>query len=102
MTVIRTPVFRKLFLAALLLVTASFIALNSYLLGYITQRELNSGQRRLEISGRLLANEEEQVPPSDLQSWARQAAGRVEARITVISDDGAVLADSESAPESME
>jgi two-component system, OmpR family, phosphate regulon sensor histidine kinase PhoR len=100
--IIRTPIFRKLLLGSSLIVAVSFLTLNFYLSRYITQRELQGAQQMLETSARILAAEVAQVPPSELQAWTLRAGERAQARITVISDAGIVLADSEHHPESME
>ena len=100
--IIRTPIFRKLLLGSCLIVAVSFLTLNFYLSRYIAQREVQGAQQTLEMSARILAAEVGQVPPSELQAWALRAGESAQARITVISDAGMVLADSEHHPESME
>jgi two-component system, OmpR family, phosphate regulon sensor histidine kinase PhoR len=102
MSIFKTPIFRRLLLGSCLILAVSFLVLNFYLSRYITEGELQDAQRTLEMSARILAAEVGQVPPSELQSWALRAGARAQARITVISDAGVVLADSEHDPESME
>src|SRR5439155_307711 len=78
------------------------LTLDFYLTRYTAARETEQAQRRLTSEGLVLAPEVSDVPPSQLEDWARRAATRARARITVVDPSGVVLADSEHDPETME
>ncbi len=97
-----SPVFRKLFLSALLLIAMTLVVLDFYLTRYTARRQVESVQQQLAAEARILAGELGTVPRPTLEDWARDAETRAQTRITVIGPDGVVLADSQHDPETME
>ncbi len=98
----RSRIFLKLFLAALLIVAACTLTLN------VLIRRSWEGMLRSEIQTSLrqktlmFASRVEGSPPQSLQDITMQAAKAAEARVTVIDSTGRVLADTEADPEKME
>ena len=97
-----SPVFRKLFLSALLLTATTLVVLDFYLTRYTARRQVESVQQQLAAEARILAGELTAVAPPGVEEWAHNAETRAQARITVIGPDGVVLADSGHDPETME
>src|SRR5690348_2398505 len=85
MMIIGTPVFRRLVLGAVLVVAATFVALNYWLVTDVHQEEFRNSQQRLVISARILAAELPAVPRTGLHAWTLAAAERANARITMIN-----------------
>lgn len=99
---LRSRILRKLLASAFVLIALTLVILDFYLTRYTAQREIEAVQHRLLAQARLLAGELQAAPRDRLEDWARAAGARALARITVIDAQGAVLADSEHDPESME
>jgi two-component system, OmpR family, phosphate regulon sensor histidine kinase PhoR len=98
----RSPIFRKLLAAAFLLIAVTLVILNFYITRYTADREVQSVEQRLEAEARILQTEAANVPRAQLEDWARQAAERSRARITIVDPMGVALADSSHDPETME
>ena len=99
---LRSPIFRKLWTSAFLLIAIGLVSLDFYLTRYIGRHETESVQQRLSVEAHILAGELASPLPVPLEEWARGAGARAQARVTVINPVGVVLADSEHVPESME
>ncbi|MBI4165647.1 MAG: PAS domain-containing protein [Acidobacteria bacterium] len=99
---LRSPIFRKLFLSATLLIAATLAVLDFYLARYMAHLQVENVEERLEAQARLLAPEAATIPHDKLEDWARKAGARARARVTFIDIRGVVLADSEHDPETME
>ncbi len=102
MAIFHSPLFRKLLVSAFLLTTATLLILDSFLTRYIGERETRSVQHRLTLESRILAGEAPAVAPAHLEDWAKEVSARAQARITIVDPKGAVLADSQHDPETME
>src|SRR5216684_9239390 len=100
--VFHSPLFRKLLISTFLLIVATLLILDSFLTAYIGQRETQSVQRRLTVEARILSGEAPAIASARLEDWAKQVAARAQARVTIVDPKGAVLADSEQDPETME
>jgi len=98
----RSPTFRKLLGGSLLLIGLTLIGLDTYLTRYMAGHQVGDVERRLEAECRLLAGEVAALPAAQLELWARSAAARAQARVTLINVTGVVLAESDYDPESME
>ncbi len=101
-SVFHSPLFRRLFVSAFILIAATLLGLDFFLTRYIADRETQSVEQRLTAEARILRDEVPDVESVQLESWAKEAARRAQARITVIEPRGTVLADSEHDPETME
>lgn len=95
-------IFRKFLTTAFLLISAAVFLLDFYLTRYTASREVDHAAQRLAAQGRLLVNQAARMPESELEAWARKTEELASARITIISPDGRVLADSQRGPETME
>ena len=102
MAVFHSPLFRKLLISTFILIAATLLILDSFLTAYIGQRETQSVQHRLTLEARILSGEAPAIAPAGLEDWAKRVAARAQARVTVVDPKGAVLADSEHDPETME
>ncbi|PYT22534.1 MAG: PAS domain-containing sensor histidine kinase [Acidobacteria bacterium] len=102
MAVFHSPLFRKFLISTFVLIAATLLILDSFLTAYIGQRETQSVQHRLTVEARILSGGAPTIAPAKLEEWAKQAAARAQARVTVVDPKGAVLADSEHDPETME
>ena len=100
--ILQSPIFRKLFLSATLLIAATLAVLYFYLARYVARYEVENVEQRMEAQARLLGPEAAGVPRDRIENWAREAGARARARITLIDSAGVVLADSEHDPETME
>jgi two-component system phosphate regulon sensor histidine kinase PhoR len=100
--VFHSPLFRKLLISTFLLIVATLLILDFFLTAYIGQRETQSVQHRLTVEARILSGEAPAIAPARLEDWAKQVAARAQARVTVVEPKGAVLADSEHDPETLE
>jgi two-component system phosphate regulon sensor histidine kinase PhoR len=94
--------FQKLLLSALLLLAFALGALDFYLTRYTASRVTSDVEARLTAETRLVAWELADIPLTGLNQVVREAGDRAEARVTVITHAGVVLADSEHDPETME
>jgi two-component system phosphate regulon sensor histidine kinase PhoR len=99
---LRSPIFRKLFLSATLLIAATLTVLDFYLARYMARHQVENVEQRLEAQARLVAAEVATVPRDQLASWARGTGPRAQARVTVMDARGVVLADSDHDSETME
>jgi two-component system, OmpR family, phosphate regulon sensor histidine kinase PhoR len=97
-----SPIFRKLLLSAFALIAITLGVLDFYLTRYTAARQRDTVERQLETQARILAGELASVEAAGLEPWARGAEARAQARVTLIDPHGAVLADSQRDPESME
>jgi len=98
----RSPIFRKLLASAFLLIAVTLVTLDFYLSRYTGRREVQSVEQRLEAQARILQTDVPNLPRPQMEDWARQAARRSGARITMVDPKGVVLADSSQDPGSME
>mgnify|MGYP001597262797 CR=1 FL=1 len=99
---LHSPIFRKLFLSASILIAATLVVLDFYLTRYMARHQAENVEQRLAAQARLLAAEVGSVPRSGLEDWAKAAGARAQARITFIDPHGVVLAESQRDPETME
>jgi two-component system phosphate regulon sensor histidine kinase PhoR len=99
---LRSPIFRKLLLSALLLILLSLASADFLLTRYTSARERAHAEQLMEQAARILGPELASADPAALQQWALEAEARAHARVTVIARDGVVLADSQHDPETME
>lgn len=86
---------RKLFAAFILLLAAALTPTAILLERWLTDDIVQVLQSSLAREASALASELQRAPPTDLAAWTRQVAGRAEARITLLTLDGRVVADSE-------
>jgi two-component system phosphate regulon sensor histidine kinase PhoR len=99
---LKSPIFRKLFLSALVLIAATLVVVDFYLSRYMARHQVEHVEQRLAAQARLLAAEVAEVRRADLEDWARAAGARAQARVTFIDPQGVVLAESQGDPETME
>ena len=100
--IIRSPIFRKLLLAAALLIAVTIATADVLLTSYTAERERTLVRQQMAQSARLIATALRTTPPENLQAWADDNDPKVGARVTVIDHSGVVLADSRHDPETME
>jgi two-component system, OmpR family, phosphate regulon sensor histidine kinase PhoR len=89
-----SPIFRKLLMAAFLLMAGTLLGMNVYLTRFTIQIQTENIHRRLRAEAEILASEAASIPPSRLEGWARQSDARAHAHVAVIDPQGVVLADS--------
>jgi len=94
--------FQKLLLSALALLAFALGAMDFYLTRYTASRVTSDVELRLRSEARLVAYELADIPAAKLNAAVREAGDRAQARITVITHAGVVLADSEHDAETME
>jgi two-component system phosphate regulon sensor histidine kinase PhoR len=99
---LQSPIFRRIFLSACLLIVGTLVVLDFYLTQYMARHQVENVEQRLAAQAHLLVGEVAQVPLAGLEAWAREAGLRARTRVTVIDPQGLVLADSQHDPESME
>lgn len=99
---VRSPLFRKILVAAALLVAAMGSVSDLLMSRYTQESEESAVRRNLESSLRLLAREAASKEPDALGRWARQTDALLGVRVTVVAAGGSVLAESRRQPESME
>ena len=98
----KSRIFVKLFLAALVVIAACTLSLD-LLIGHAWETMLrNEIETSLRQKTLMFATRVEDAPPAALAEITRQAAQASGARITVIDSSGKVLADSERDPSKME
>ncbi len=98
----RSPIFRKLLLGAVLLIFVALGSADFLLTRYAGERERAVARRELGLVCRILAPGLPAREPRQFQSWAEAADGRTGYRVTLIDGNGVVLADSRHDPETME
>jgi two-component system phosphate regulon sensor histidine kinase PhoR len=98
----RSPIFRKLLGGSFLLIGLALVGLDTYLTRYTERHQVADVEQRLAAECRILAGEVAGLSSSRLEIWAHDAAARAQARVTIISVPGLVLAESNHDPESME
>lgn len=89
-----SPIFRKLLIAAFLLMAGTLLGMNVYLTRFTIQIQTENIHRRLRAEAEILASEAASTPLSNLEGWARQSDARARAHVSVIDPHGVVLADS--------
>jgi two-component system phosphate regulon sensor histidine kinase PhoR len=99
---LRSRIFLKLFLAALLIVAACTFTLDALIRRTWEGMLRNEIETSLRQKTLLFASRVEGSPPSSLPEITMQAAKAADARVTVIDSAGKVLAESEADPEKME
>jgi len=99
---LRSSIFRKLLLAAALLIAVTLITGDILLTRYTAEREQSLVQQQMAQSVRLIAPALSALAPQDVQHWADDTDSKLGERVTVIDSAGVVLADSRHDPESME
>jgi two-component system phosphate regulon sensor histidine kinase PhoR len=97
-----SPIFRKLLLSAFLLIAATLLVMDFYLVRHTERREAEKVQQQLVAEARILRGELDSVAPAELDEWADRAGERAQARVTLIDPAGNVLADSQFDPLGME
>jgi two-component system phosphate regulon sensor histidine kinase PhoR len=90
-----SPIFRKLLVAAFLLMAGTLLGMNIYLTRFTIQLQTENIHRRLRAEAEILAGEAAMIPSSKLESWSRESQARARARVAVIDPQGIVLADSQ-------
>lgn len=99
---VRSPLFRKILVAAALLVAAMGGVSDVLMSRYTQESEESAVRRSLESAARVLAREAASKGPEALGDWAKQTDALLGARVTVVAANGSVLAESRRQPESME
>lgn len=89
-----SPIFRKLVVAAFLLIAGTLAGLNFYLTRFTVRLQTENIQRRLKADADLLAAQASVIPQAKLQQWSRQSQKRAHVHVAVIDPRGNVLADS--------
>ena len=89
-----SPIFRKLLIAAFLLMAGTLLGMNVYLTRFTIQLQTENIHRRLKAEAEILAGEATATSPAKLEQWCQQAQARAHAQVTVIDPQGIVLADS--------
>jgi len=99
---VKSRIFLKLFLAALLVIAACTVSLD-LLIGKAWGRMLRSEiETSLRQKTQMFATRAQDAPPGTLAGITKQAAAASGTRITVIDSSGKVLADSDADPSTME
>lgn len=99
---VRSPLFRKILIAACLLVFLMGGLTDVLMSRYTQHSEEGAVQRSLEAAAKILCRELAALSPPDLAEWVHDTDQRLGARVTVVAYDGAVLAESRREPGSME
>jgi two-component system phosphate regulon sensor histidine kinase PhoR len=99
---VRSRIFLKLFLAALLIIAACTITLDVLIRHEWQSMLRNEIDTSLRQKTQMFATRVVSSPPASLTEITRQAARAADARVTVIDSTGKVLADSEADPAEME
>ena len=95
-------ILRKLLLTALLLIVVALGSAAIFLTRYTADRELRHVQDTMVAQARILAPSLAATGGSSPADWTRRAGAESRARVTVIGRDGAVLADSQHDPATMD
>jgi two-component system phosphate regulon sensor histidine kinase PhoR len=99
---LRSPIFRKLLVTALLLILVTLGSAGFLLTRYTAGRELKHAEQRMEEVVRILSPALASVEPAALEEWARLMDERSRSRVTIIDRWGVVLADSQHDAATME
>ncbi|MGO9261317.1 MAG: ATP-binding protein [Bryobacteraceae bacterium] len=99
---LRSRIFRKLLLTALLLILVTLGSADFLLTRYTAGRELKHAEQDMEQAVQILAPALAAVEAGVLGEWARQMDERSRSRVTIIDRQGVVLADSQHDPATME
>jgi len=99
---LRSPLFRKLFAAALLLIVTALGATDILLTRSTADRERAHAEQKMETAARILAPSLAALDPAALESWAKDVDARTGLRVTVVDRNGLVLADSQRDASAME
>jgi len=99
---LRSPIFRKLLVTALLLILVTLGSAGFLLTRYAAERELKHAAQRMEETVRILAPALAAVEPAALGEWARLMDERSRSRVTIVDRQGVVLADSQHDAATME
>jgi two-component system phosphate regulon sensor histidine kinase PhoR len=99
---VRSPIFRKLLLTSVLLILVTLASVDFLLTRYTADRERSQVQQHMAQSLRFIAPSLIANPPPSLQKWAENTDAALRSRVTVIDNNGVVLADSRHDPETME
>ena len=99
---VRSSIFGKLFLTAVLLIGVTLASADFLLTRYTAERERSLVQRQMAQSLRAIAPTLTSTQPENLQKWAERTDAILDSRVTVIDSNGVVLADSRHDPETME
>jgi len=89
-----SPLFRRLLLIALVLVTATLLTVDRTLTTQARAEQRASIEHRLRAEATILAVELQQIPDSDLLRWVNSAATAAQAHIAVLDAGGAAIAES--------
>jgi two-component system phosphate regulon sensor histidine kinase PhoR len=100
--VLSSPIFRKLFASAIVLIALVLAVLDFYLTRYTSKHEVQEVEQRLTVVARVLAAEPPNLPLERMEEWAKSASARAQCRVTVVDPEGVVLADSDQDPQKME
>jgi two-component system phosphate regulon sensor histidine kinase PhoR len=99
---VKSRIFVKLFLAALVVIAACTLSLDLMIRNTWERMLRNEFETSLQQKTQMFASRVEDAPPASLAQITAQAAKAAGTRITVIDSSGKVLADSEANPETME
>jgi len=91
---LRSSIFRRLLIGALLLITVTLAVVNFYLSRFTSSREIQNVEQRMEAEARILQPQVGSIEVPQLQDWVRQAAQRSGARVTIVDPQGVVVAES--------
>ena len=100
--VLRSPIFRKLLGSAFLLIALTLAVLDFYLTRYTSRHEVQEVVQRLTSVATVLTAELPDLPPEQMEGWAKSASARAQCRVTIIDPEGVVLAESDQDPKKME
>ena len=100
---LRRRIALKLTLTLVAFVAMSMLAAGLYLGHALERAAVDAFERRLVTGGRLLAEQASTLlardtPPAELYQWATQGASAAGARVTLVTADGRVVADSRVPP----
>ena len=99
---LRSPIFRKLLVTALLLILVTLGSAGFLLTRYTAGRELKHAEQRMDEAVRILSPALASAEPAALGEWARLMDERSRSRVTIIDSQGVVLADSQHDAATME
>ncbi len=100
--VFRSPIFRKLLGSAFLLIALTLALLDLNLARYTSKHEVQEVEQRLTAVATVLTADLPNLPQDRMEDWAKSTSALVHCRVTVIDPQGAVLAESDQDPTTME